>query len=73
MKRYSTSREIDQLVKRLLADGWRYQAGRRHGRVRPPSGCGFVSVPGTPSDFRAYLNFSHAIRRLHRSRLGNFS
>lgn len=64
MRRYSSSKEINQFVKRLVTKGWSYQAGGRHGRVCPPEGRGFVSVPCTPSDHRAFDNFSHAVKRL---------
>lgn len=66
MRRYSSSKDINLLIKTLLAEGWFYQAGRHHGRIRPPQGSGFVSVPCTPSDRRAFNNFSHAISRLER-------
>jgi len=66
MRRYSSSKDIDQLIKKLLTKGWSYQPGRSHGRIRPPEGRGFVSVPCTPSDYRALANFSHAVSRLIR-------
>lgn len=66
MRRYSSSKDINSLIRALLAAGWSYQAGHHHGRIRPPQGRGFVSVPCTPSDHRAFDNFSHAISRLKR-------
>lgn len=66
MRKYSSSKEINLLIKNLLADGWSYQAGRCHGRIRPPFGSGFVSVPCTPSDRRSFDNFTHAVNRLVR-------
>lgn len=67
MKRYSSSKDINLLIKTLLAEGWSYQSGRSHGRICPPEGRGFVSVPCTPSDYRAFDNFLHAVRRLVRT------
>jgi len=64
MRRYSSSKDINLLIRSLLAEGWSYQSGRSHGRIRPPEGRGFVSVPCTPSDYRAFDNFLHAVRRL---------
>lgn len=64
MKRYSTCKDIQRLVRGLCVEGWIFEQGRRHDRIRPPHGCGFVPIPGTPSDHRAFLNFSSAVRRL---------
>lgn len=65
MKRYSSCKDIQKLVRRLLSEGWVFEPGRRHDRIRPQHGCGFLLVPGTPSDHRAFLNFSSSVQRLH--------
>lgn len=64
MKRYSSCKDIQKLVRRLLSEGWVFDPGRRHGRIKPKHGRGFLLVPGTPSDHRAFLNFSRAVQRL---------
>ena len=64
MRGYSSSKDINLLIRTLLAEAWSYQPGRSHGRIRPPEGRGFVSVPCTLSDYRAFDNFLHAVRRL---------
>lgn len=65
MRRYSSCKDIQKLVRRLLSEGWIFETGRRHDRIRPQHGHGFLQVPGTPSDHRAFLNFSRAAYRLH--------
>ena len=64
MKRYSSCKDIQKLVRRLLSEGWIFEQGRRHDRIRPEHGRGFLPVPGTPSDHRALLNFTKAVQRL---------
>lgn len=64
MKRYSASKEIDMLVRQLVRDGWWFQRGRRHGKLHAPDGMVCLSVPSTPSDRRAFLNFRQDVRRL---------
>lgn len=68
MKRYSTSNEIDTEVRPLLALGWTYRRGAKHGRVISPDGRAAVTVPGTPSDRRSSLNF---VRDLKRATISN--
>lgn len=64
MKRYSSCKDIQKLVRRLLSEGWAFKQGGRHDRIKPQQGRGFLLVPGTPSDHRAFLNFSRAAKRL---------
>lgn len=64
MKRYSSSKEIQKLVRRLLRDGWTFERGGRHGRIHHKQAHGFVAVPGTPGDHRSFLNFAKAVQRL---------
>ena len=53
------------MVRVLVARGWRYQPGRKHGKLVAPNGRK-LSVPCTPSDWRAGLNFEHDARRISR-------
>lgn len=64
MKRYSSCKDIQKLVRRLLHEGWNFERGGRHGRVHLKHANGFVAVPGTPSDHRSFLNFAKAVQRL---------
>ena len=36
--RYSTSREINMLVRQLICEGWFYYRGSKHGRLQAPAG-----------------------------------
>ena len=60
--KYCAMKEIDSLVKGLVRQGWSFQRGGKHGRLRAPSGRATLTVPGTPSDRRAFLNFRRDVR-----------
>ncbi len=60
---YSKDKEISATVRKLLTKGWRYIAGKKHGKLIAPNGRK-LPVPGTPSDWRASLNFKRDIRRI---------
>lgn len=64
--RYSTSKEIDEVVRKYVSRNWVFKRGKKHGLLYPPN-CGlFVVVPGSPSDHRAGCIFSQEIRRLEK-------
>jgi hypothetical protein len=60
---YSKDKEIAAAVRKLLANDWRHIAGKKHGKVIAPNGRR-LPVPGTPSDWRASLNFKRDVRRI---------
>jgi hypothetical protein len=63
MKKYSSDKNINALVHRLLKQNrWQIRQGR-HPVLIAPTGKR-LAVPGTPSDHRAFLNFKHGVRRL---------
>ncbi len=62
--RYSTCKEIDTVVKDMIRQGWSYTRGKKHGRLRRPDGRRMITVPTTPSDWRASLNFKRDLRHL---------
>ena len=66
MSRFSSSREIHVLVRQLVHEGWCFCRGGQHGRLYPPKGSRYLSVPSTPSDRRAFLNFRQDVRRAQR-------
>lgn len=68
MRRYSASKEINVFVRQLVRDGWSFQNGGRHGRLYAPANVAIVSVPCTPSDKRAFINFRQDVRRALRLR-----
>jgi predicted RNA binding protein YcfA (HicA-like mRNA interferase family) len=51
------------MVKDLLRDGWVVLRKNSHIRLKSPTGK-TLTVPSTPSDVRAVLNFKADIRRL---------
>lgn len=61
--KYCAMKEIDSLVKGLVRQGWSFQKGGKHGRLRAPSGRATLTVPATPSDRRAFLNFRRDVRQ----------
>jgi hypothetical protein len=62
--RYSRCKEVDQLVRSYLRRDWSYCRGRKHGRLSPPGRAAYVTVPGTPSDWRAFANFKRDLARI---------
>jgi len=63
---YSQDRQVADIVRQLVAKGWRYSRGRKHGKLVAPNGR-MLAVPGTPSDWRAGLNFERDARRITRT------
>ncbi len=60
---YSKSREIDRIVRSLVAAGWTFRRGGKHGRLKSPQGTSALTVPITPSDHRSPANFRSQVRR----------
>ena len=63
MAHYSNNKDIAKVVRTFVRSGWHYTMGGRHGRLIAPSGR-WLTVPCSPSDYRAVLNFKHEARRL---------
>lgn len=61
--KYCSSKDIDALVRQLVRQGWSFTRGKKHGRLRPPSGQPVLTVLGTPSDCLAFLNFKRDLRQ----------
>ena len=53
--RYCRDKQINKLIADLVREGWQFSRGK-HGKLRAPSGSGFVTVPSTPSDHRTIQN-----------------
>jgi hypothetical protein len=63
MKKYSNDKNINVLVHQLLKSGaWEIRRGR-HPVLTAASGKK-LTVPSTPSDRRAFINFKLDVRRL---------
>lgn len=61
--RYSNNKEVAALVRTLVNEGWEYIKGKKHGKIVAPNGRK-LAVPGTPSDWRASMNFQRDVQRL---------
>lgn len=46
----------------LVRDGWQFQRGSQPGKLYAPNHATCLSVPSTPSDRRAFLNFRQDVR-----------
>jgi predicted RNA binding protein YcfA (HicA-like mRNA interferase family) len=62
--KYCKAKEINVLVAKLVREGWYFRRGGRHGRLQPPDNTRTLTVPISPSDHRAYLNFRRDVRHL---------
>ncbi len=60
--KYCSNKEIDQMIRRLLRQGWRYYRGRKHGRLTHPRGRPTLTVAKSPSDYRSLHNFRRDVR-----------
>lgn len=63
MKKYSSSKEIEIIVRTLVRQGWAFHRQGKHGKLRGPGEHGLLAVPCSPSDHRAALNFRRDVRR----------
>lgn len=64
--KYSSSKEFDMVIRQLLRERWTYSKGKKHGKLYPPTGSSRITVPGSPSDWRALLNFRRDVREVLR-------
>lgn len=64
MGKYSTDKNIDSLVKELLVDGWTPTRKKRHWQIISPTNGRVQTIPVTPSDNRAFMNFRSDIKRI---------
>jgi predicted RNA binding protein YcfA (HicA-like mRNA interferase family) len=65
--KYCKAPEINTLVAQLVRDGWQFRRGGRHGKLCTPQGTRTLTVPLSPSDHRAWLNFRRDVRHAQRS------
>jgi predicted RNA binding protein YcfA (HicA-like mRNA interferase family) len=63
MGKFSTDKNIDSLVRELLVEGWQPSKRKRHWQVVSPKGRA-QTIPLTPSDNRAWMNFRSDIKRI---------
>ncbi len=63
MCKYSADKELNKYVRELITDGWVYARKKKHGRLKSPCNKWVTTVPGSPSDVRAFRNFKQDIAR----------
>jgi hypothetical protein len=56
-----------KLARAIQEKGWEFEEGTKHVKAFGPGG-GFLTLPKTPSDWRAYLNQRARFRRWCRER-----
>ena len=62
MGKFSADKNIDSLVCELLKENWQPVRKKRHWQIVSPTGSK-LTIPVTPSDGRAFLNFRGDVRR----------
>lgn len=66
--RYSTDKDIQKDVARLVRIGWHFIRGGKHGKLVPPEGGTFLTVPCSPGDRHSFKCFRRDIDRYYRRR-----
>lgn len=66
--RYSKDKEINKDVAKLVRMGWNFTHRGKHGKLVPPEGDSFLTVPCTPGDRYSFKCFRRDIERYYRSR-----
>lgn len=61
--KYCSNKDIDQLIRRLVCQGWSFRHGSKHGRLSHPSGHPTLTVPSSPSGRRSLQNFCRDLRK----------
>lgn len=61
--KYSKNDSINAQVKLLIKQGYRYKRGSKHGALISSDGKKRISIPGTPSDWRASRQFRAEVNR----------
>jgi len=62
--KYCKCKKIEAIVKAMVQQGWSFKWGRKHGQLGHPAGGPKITVPKTPSDWRASRNFQRDLRHL---------
>jgi len=64
MRRFSNNKDINKFIKSLIrGEKWSCLRGKKHPYLYSPKGKR-ITVPSTPSDYRAYQNFKKDIMRV---------
>jgi hypothetical protein len=63
---YSNNRDVHKLVRELVRAGWTVRNGGVHKKLVAPCGSN-ISIPGSTSDHRSFLNFRADVRRVSKN------
>lgn len=64
--RYSTHKDFQAFIAQLVAAGWRFRRGKKHGRLTTPDGRKTLTVSSSPSDSHALNNFRRDVAKASR-------
>lgn len=62
--KYSSDKDVNQLVHNLVLDGWHFERGKKHGKLITPERKRFVVIPTSPSRKRAAKELRAVVRRI---------
>jgi len=62
VKRYSSNKDRNIVIRRLVKLGWRYRRGGKHGRLTHPDCSKTLIVSNSLSDHRSLKNFMRTVR-----------
>lgn len=62
--KYCSNKDVNQLIRQLIRQGWAFQSGRKHGRLISPDSRKTLTVSKSPSDSRCLHNIQCDIRKL---------
>lgn len=62
--KYSSNKDIDQVIRQLIRQGWSFRRGGKHGRLTHPDGQQTLTVANSPSDYRSFHNFRRDLRKI---------
>jgi len=63
--KYTSNKDINNLIKRLIRSDWVFKHGSKHGRLTSPDGILKITVSKSPSDHRCFKNFRSDVRRIN--------
>lgn len=61
--KYSSNKDLNQYIGKLVSCGWHYDFKRKHGRLISNDGKTKITVSKSPSDGNAYKQLKRDIRR----------
>lgn len=62
MRRYSSNKDWNTQIRRVVRLGWVFKRGGKHARLTHPNGFPTLIVPCSPSDCRGLQNFIRLLK-----------